>query len=416
MAALLAADAAAVFRHILIHILVAHGGLGIVNALLIKSLVQAEVGHNGGDDRVGDKLAALLHIAAIDVQDMVTGDDIALFIHAEAAVGIAVIGKADVKVILDNELLQPLNVGGAGVEVDVQAVGLIVDDIGVGAQCVKDALGNVPAGAVGAVQTDLDAAEGVDAQADQVPHIAVAACHIVHSAAHMVAAGKGQLRPVLIENVQLAVEVILDQQQRFLVHLLAVAVNELDTVVIVGVVAGRDHDAAVEIVHAGDVGNARGGGDMQQVGIGAAGGQARDKAILKHVGAAAGILADDDARGSRLAVALAQHAVVPAQKTADLVGVIGGQRDAGLPTEAVSAKIFSHNKHLSLQIKVKFAVKPYEAISFLVYHFMPPMTSPHYLQAVYRCSIAVQPSSTSRQVAEKSPVYHGSATSPGWAV
>ena len=76
---------------------------------------------------------------------MVTGDDIALFIHAEAAVGIAVIGKADVKVILDNELLQPLNVGGAGVEVDVQAVGLIVDDIGVGAQCVKDALGNVPA-------------------------------------------------------------------------------------------------------------------------------------------------------------------------------------------------------------------------------------------------------------------------------
>ena len=416
MAALLAADAAAVFRHILIHILVAHGGLGVVDALLIKSLVQAEVGHDGGDDRVGDKLAALFHIAAVDVQDMVTGDDIALFIHAEAAVGIAVIGKADVKVILDNELLQPLNVGGAGVEVDVQAVGLIVDDIGVGAQCVKDALGNVPAGAVGAVQTDLDAAEGVDTQADQVPHVAVAASHIVHSAAHMVAAGKGQLRPVLIKEVQLAVEVILDQQQRFLVHLLAVAVNELDTVVIVGVVAGRDHDAAVEIVHAGDVGNARGGGDMQQIGIGAAGGQARDKAILKHVGAAAGILADDDARGSRLAVALAQHAVVPAQKTADLVGAIGGQRDAGLPAEAVSAKIFSHSKHLSLQIKVKFVVKQYDIISFLVYHFMPQMTSPHYWQAVYRCSIAVQPSSTSRQVAEKSPAYHGSATSPGRAV
>ena len=29
---------------------------------------------------------------------------------------------------------------------------------------------------------------------------------------------------------------------------------------------------------------------------------------------------------------------------------------------------------------------------------------------------AVQPSSTSRHVAEKSPVYHGSATSPGRAV
>ena len=43
MAALLAADAAAVFRHILIHILVAHGGLGVVDALLIKSLYRPKL-------------------------------------------------------------------------------------------------------------------------------------------------------------------------------------------------------------------------------------------------------------------------------------------------------------------------------------------------------------------------------------
>ena len=45
-------DAAAVFRHILIHILVAHGGLGVVDALLIKSLVEAKVGHNCGDNSI----------------------------------------------------------------------------------------------------------------------------------------------------------------------------------------------------------------------------------------------------------------------------------------------------------------------------------------------------------------------------
>ena len=95
---------------------------------------------------------------------MVAGDDVALLIHAEAAVGVAVIGKADVKVVLNDELLQALNVGGAGVQVDIQAVGLVVDDVSVRAESVKHALGNVPAGAVGAVQANLDTAEGVDAQ------------------------------------------------------------------------------------------------------------------------------------------------------------------------------------------------------------------------------------------------------------
>ena len=87
---------------------------------------------------------------------MVAGDDVALLIHTEAAVSVAVVGKADVEVVLHNELLQTLNVGGAGVQVDVQAVGLVVDDVGVCTESIKNALGNVPAGTVGAVQADLD--------------------------------------------------------------------------------------------------------------------------------------------------------------------------------------------------------------------------------------------------------------------
>ena len=269
---------------------------------------------------------------------MVAGDDVALLVHTEAAVGVAVIGKADVEVVLDHELLQALNVGGAGVQVDVQAVGLVVDDIGVCAQRVKHALGDVPAGAVGAVQADLDAAEGVDAQTDQVAHIAVAARHIVHRAAHAVAVGKGQLWPVLIKDMELAVDVILHKQQRLLVHLLAVAVDELDAVVIVGVVAGGNHNAAVKVIHAGNVGHAGRGGNVQQIGVRAAGGQASHEAVLKHIGTAAGILADDNARCGGLAVALAQHTIVPAEETAHFISMVGGQIDTGLPAEAVSTK------------------------------------------------------------------------------
>ena len=82
------------FGHVLINILVTDGGLGVADALLVERLVQTEVGHDGGDDGVHQQLAALFHVAAVNVQDVVAGDDIALLIHAEAAVGVAVIGKS----------------------------------------------------------------------------------------------------------------------------------------------------------------------------------------------------------------------------------------------------------------------------------------------------------------------------------
>ena len=50
MTTLLAANAAAVLSHVLIDVLVAHSGLGVADALLIESLIQAKIGHNRGND------------------------------------------------------------------------------------------------------------------------------------------------------------------------------------------------------------------------------------------------------------------------------------------------------------------------------------------------------------------------------
>ena len=162
MAALLAADAAAVLGHVLVNILITDGGLGVADTLFVKGLVQTEVGHHGRDDGIVHQLAVFLQVAAIDVQDVVAGDDIALLVHAQAAVRVAIVGKADVEMILDHELLQALDVSGTGIVVDVQAVRLVVDDVGVGTQSIEHRLRDVPAGTVGAVQADLDTFERVD--------------------------------------------------------------------------------------------------------------------------------------------------------------------------------------------------------------------------------------------------------------
>ena len=314
MTALLTANTAAVLSHVLVDVLVAYGGLCVANPLLIKSLVQTKVGHDSGDHRVVHQFAVFLHVATIDVQDMVAGNNIALLVHTQAAVSIAIKGKANIQTVLYHELLQALDMGRASIIVNVQAVRLVVDDIGIRTQSIKNRLSDIPACTVGAVQTNLHALEGIDAQADQVAHVAVTACHIV-----------------------------LHQQQGLLGHLLTVAVDQLDAVIVVGVVAGRDHDAAIKVIHTSNIGNRRSSGDMKQVGICARSGQACNQTILEHIGAAAGVLANDDASRLVVTVALTQGVVIPAQKATNLVGMVGSQINTSFATEAVSSKILSHS-------------------------------------------------------------------------
>ena len=135
---------------------------------------EQKVGYDRGNDGIGQQLAALLHVAAVDVQDVVAGDDIALFIHAQAAISIAVIGKANIQPLLNYELLQTLDMGGTCIVVDIQSVGLCIDDVGVSTQRIEHRLSDVPGTTVGAVQTNLDTLEGIDAQRDQIAHVEVA--------------------------------------------------------------------------------------------------------------------------------------------------------------------------------------------------------------------------------------------------
>ena len=111
MAALLTADTATVLCHILVNILIAHSGLCVADALLIKSLVQTKIGHDGRDHSIGQQLAAFLHVAAVDVKDVVAGDDISLLVHAQATVGVTIVGKANIQALLHNKLLKALDMG-----------------------------------------------------------------------------------------------------------------------------------------------------------------------------------------------------------------------------------------------------------------------------------------------------------------
>ena len=326
MAGLLAADDVAVLAHILRHIFIAHGGLFIADAQLIQCLIQAHVGHDGSHHLGAIQPVLLLHELGADIHDVVAVDDIALLVHRQAAIRVAIKGEAHVQAVFHHELLQLADMGGAAVHVDVQAVGPVGNHIGIGPQGVKHALGHLPGAAVGAVQADLEVFIGPGGQGDQVADVAVAAGRIVHGAADGVPLGVGQ--------GFVRVQIGLDALQQALLHFLPVAVDELDPVVMIGVVAGGDHDAAVKVVRTGDVGHAGGAGHMQQISVRPGGGEAGAEGRLIHVAGATGVLADDH-------LGFVILAIVPAQVAADLEGMVHGQVLIGFPAEAVSSEIFT---------------------------------------------------------------------------
>ena len=105
MAGLLTAQTAVVLHHVFVYVLIANFGLCIVDAAVIKSLVQAEVRHDCGNHGVVVQLAAALHVFTQDVEDMVAGDDSPLFVHGQAAICVTVIGKAHIQAVFHNEFL-----------------------------------------------------------------------------------------------------------------------------------------------------------------------------------------------------------------------------------------------------------------------------------------------------------------------
>lgn len=197
--------------------------------------------------------------------------------------------------------LQTLHMRGAAVDVDVKTIGRGVDHAHVSAQRVEHRLGHRGSRAVGAVDTDLDALQRKVHAGDERSNVAVAALHVVHRGADVVARGQ--------RHLALAIDVVLDELQYVLVHLKAVAVDELNAVIAKRVVARADHDAAIEAALHGLMRHARRGDHVQHIGVRTARDQTAHQRRLEHITRATRVLAHDDA-----CLALAVGAVIPATK------------------------------------------------------------------------------------------------------
>ena len=219
---------------------------------------------------------------------------------------------------------QVLNVGRTAAAVDVEAVGLIGQNGHIGVETLQHPFRRYAGGAVGAVNDDVIAVQVAGEMGLQETEILLKSFLVAVCLADGLTGQKLQLA--------VTVDVVLNGGFQSGVDLHAFAVDDLDAVVVIGIVRGGDHDAAAELLVSDQVDQLRRRADAQQPGIGAQGGNAGGKRAFKHTAGKAGIPSDQDAAAAEIL----------AQILADAVSHVDGKILIGAASDAVRTEMYSH--------------------------------------------------------------------------
>ena len=240
-----------------------------------------------------------MHGQGADRQDHVAVDDLAVGGDRQATVRVAVVGDADVETQVPDGVGQRAQVGGTHAVVDVPAVGLAADGVHRGAGAAVHVGPGERGRAVGAVDHDVQSGERPVDGRQHVPGVVLRRVGQVPDAADLGSGGT-------VAAVEPTDDRALDGCLERVGELVAAPAEQLEAVVGHRVVAGRDHQAEVGVVPAGEVGERGRRDDAGEQHLGTGAGQPGHHRGLEHLPAGAGVTADDR-DGTLRPVAVGEH-------------------------------------------------------------------------------------------------------------
>ena len=330
VARLLAAQAIARRAHPLDHVAVANRRTFQLQAFRYQKFFKSQVGHHGGDDGVIGQSAPALPGPGDQAEHLVAVDHTAPLVAKHHAVGVAIKRDADIRAMSQDRLAQGFGVLGTTMVIDVDAGRLDAQCDHFGAQFPQDAGRGLVGRAVGAIDDDFQPVQPQASGEGVLHRLDVASARVVQT----VGAAQVARRRQAVHLV--AVHEGLDRAFGVVRQLEAVRAEQLDAVVLEGVVRGRDHDAEISPKRPRQVGYGRRRQRTDQDDIHAnrdeTGGQRR----LQEIPRQAGILADHHG----MAVVTADE--LAARRHAKAQGRLRGHRvQICLAAHAVGSKIFS---------------------------------------------------------------------------
>ena len=302
MAGLFTADDGAVREHALQNVAVAHSGLDHLEPLLLHSDGEAQVAHDGRDDLGVGELAASGKVRTADSQDVVTVDLIALAVHEQYAVGVAVVGQTDISMGAQHELAQGLEVRRAALNVNVGAAIIGVDGMDRSTQALQRGGRSLAGSTVTAVDGNDQAIEPqAIKRIDGVVDVCLASVLHLDDVAH---AGTDRQRVGShgFLGHDPGADLFLDSIRK----LHALAAKELDAVELRRIMRSRDDDAAIELVLNSEQRHGGRGDDTAAMRTAALGHNAGGQSALEHGARKARVTADADVRTKKLGRRAAQ--------------------------------------------------------------------------------------------------------------
>ena len=331
VAGLFAAEIVTVLAHMFEDVAIADGGAGQSEADAAEIALEAEIGHDGGDDARLGEAAIILPAFGDDGHELVAIDDLALFIDDDDAVGVAIERDADIGAHFADLADDGIGRGGADIAVDVEAVRLDANGEDFGAELPQSLGGDFVGGAIGAVDHDAEAVEIHGAGQCALGEFNVAGVDALDALGAAEGGGGGET------VIQIAVNEGFDFVLGLVGELEAIGIEQLDAIILIGVVGGGNHDAEIGAHGARQHGDGGCRHRAEQQHIHADRGEAGDKGRLDHVAGEARILADDDA------VAMLAAAEDEAGGLTDAKREIGRDHLVGFAANAIGAEIFTRH-------------------------------------------------------------------------
>ena len=177
--------------------------------------------------------------------------------------------------------------GGAAALVDVHTIGIPVDEIRAGPKTAEELRRGSGCGTVGTVHQYAESGKiALHRGGHKVNVVPLQLAHAVVAAA--------DLPPGAELHRGVGKDLLLDPGLHCIRELVALAAEDLDAVMLIGVVAGGEDDAGVSFLLPGQVRHRRGGDGAHRLHVAAHGADTRHQSGLQHVGGDAGILSDEE--------------------------------------------------------------------------------------------------------------------------
>ena len=294
---LLAAQHHVLLDHHFLDVLIAHIGAEHLIAVLLGIVVKADVAHNRCHKAVAPQVARFMHGPGNQRHDLVAVYLVALLVHRQAAVCIAVEGNAHIIAALAHPSAQLLQMSGAAVYIDIGAVGPVIDIIHVHVIAVKQPLSRNGSRTVGAIHQHSQVMGLALHRGNQIADIEIHGMAVVIGHANVSALFQGQR--LVGEHI------VLNGILQLVGQLCSIGAKELDAVILIGIVGGGNHHTGGCLAHNSSQRHCGSRDHAQGMDICATGRKTRNDCALQHIRRNPGILADH--HHGLLGFILAQH-------------------------------------------------------------------------------------------------------------